>query len=139
MTISRRTVALLGIVFALLALSLCARLIAASAPAPLPVREGVVQDVPLRVGPSVNLTPDDPAVMRDDPTRSPESTRTSEPPTVEPSIPDPTRPTTPARRPVLRPVPTDGSPPPVVEEYEPADPLPVNPPVATDTTPIPTS
>lgn len=137
MTTTRRAAVMLALVIAAFAiLGITARVIAANTP--LPVRQGVVQDVPLRVGPSVNLTPDDPGVMRDDPATRTTTATPTDTPSVEPTRPTTADPTTPARRPILRPIPTDGSDPPPVEEFEPLDPAPVNPPVATDT-PAPTN
>ncbi len=92
----------------------------------------VVLDVPVRVGPSVNLTPDDPGAMKADPT----STTPTIPTTVDPTPTEPTRPTTTdptrTRQPVHRPAVTDAREAPPTEEPEPLEPPPPNRPVATE-------
>jgi hypothetical protein len=139
MDISKRTAVILGV--ATLALVLAATAWASSLPsAPGPGSPAVVQDIVVRVGPSVNLTPDDPAVPRGTPTSPAVTppTTTPEPPSTEPTHPTTPDPTTPSRHRILRPVPTDGRTPAAApEEYEPLDPQPALPPIDT-TGPTPT-
>ena len=143
MTISHRTAAILALVETVLAiLATLATALATTGPDPLPARQQVVRDSPVRVGPTVNLTPDDPGVMRDDPTVRPTTPPpVVVPPVVDPSTPtEPTRPVTPERRRVMRPNPTDGSAPPTSapEEYEPVGSYVPLPPIRTES-PAPTT